>query len=662
MKWVKRLGIGIGVLVILMVAAIAIISATFDPNEYKPRIAQLVQERYARTLAMDGPIALTFLPRLGASISKVSLSEAHATNNFAKVGAAHVSVALLPLFSRKVVVDRIELRDVEANLVKHADGKTNFDDLAGPAKPAAAGSTGTGSGDTAASPVAIDIDGVRIENLAIGWKDEAAKTDLRLLDINLELGRIASGATGNVSFSARAEGKQPKLDARLQIAGSYRLALDTVPGRKVEFPELNITVAMKERDLAVQAKLGAAIAVELDAKALSLAKVASEVTATGAAVPNGSLKVAMNGSASVHWEKRTLAADLTMKFDESTARINLNLADYAKPDPRFKLDIDRYTGKGQPATAKSATAKPPAGGTGKGDGADAPIYLSALKAVNGAGSIHIGSLVAANVTAEKIAVDVKAAGGEIHLDPIKAQLYSGSVAGAINVDARSNRFVVRQQLANVAVGPLLRDAAGVDMLEGRGSVSMDITTNGGTVGELKRALNGKAQLNLQDGAVKGLNLADVARRARALRSGDANNAAAGAADKTDFSELTASFIIRNGIARNDDLSMKAPFVRVTGAGRIDVPAGTIDYLAKPALAATTTGHDGRSADEVRSITLPVIISGPFDQLRYSIDLGSVAKDAAKEAVQRQLGERAKGALEGAGKERIGDVLKGILGR
>ncbi len=72
MKWLKRIGIGIAVLVVLIVVAIAIVSATFDPNQYKPRIAQFVQDRYARTLAMDGPIALTFFPRLGVSVSKVA--------------------------------------------------------------------------------------------------------------------------------------------------------------------------------------------------------------------------------------------------------------------------------------------------------------------------------------------------------------------------------------------------------------------------------------------------------------------------------------------------------------------------------------------------------------------------------------------------------------
>ncbi len=668
MKWLKRISIGIGVFVLLIVAAIAIISATFDPNTYKPRIAQIVQDRYARTLVMDGPIALTFFPRLGASISKVALSEQRAATPFAKIGDVRIAVALLPLLSRKVVVDRVELRDVEANLVKNADGTTNFDDLLGPSKPVAASpSTPPRDTEAPAGPMAIDIDGVRIANVSIGWKDVSAGTDLRLVDLNLDLGRIASGAAGKLSFNARVEGSKPKIDARVQIASSYRLALDTAPGRKIELPQLAMTLAFKDGAMALQGNINAAVSIELDAQSMTFAQLVSELTAAGPAVPNGSFKIATTGQGAVQWEKKTVTLDLTAKFDESTARINVALADFAKPNPRFKVDIDRlnvdrYTRKDKPAA-------PVAGGASKGsDGAaatphaDAPIDLSPLVSINGAGSIHIGALVAANTKVENLQVELKASNGDIRIDPIKAQLYSGTLAGAIVIDARTNQIAIRQQLANVAVGPLLRDAAAVDVLDGRGSVALDIAGAGKTVSALKRDLDGKAQLNLEDGAVKGFNLADIARRARSLRSGEMDNAAASKADKTDFSEMTASFIVRNGIATNDDLSMKSPFIRVTGGGRIDIPAGTIDYIARPAIVATAAGQGGKGADDLRAIAVPVKIAGPFDRLRYSVDVGSLAKDAVKDELQRQLERRAKGKLDDGAKERVGDVLKGLLGR
>ena len=102
---------------------------------------------------------------------------------------------------------------------------------------------------------------------------------------------------------------------------------------------------------------------------------------------------------------------------------------------------------------------------------------------------------------------------------------------------------------------------------------------------MKKGLNGAASLNLKDGAVKGINLAKTLRETKALftlRKEAVQQARR--TEKTDFSELTASFRIANGVARNDDLGMKSPFIRLGGAG--DIGAERMDYLAKASGVAT----------------------------------------------------------------------------
>ena len=37
----------------------------------------------------------------------------------------------MPLLSKEVVVDTVEIKNLRANLVRHKDGKTNIDDLMG---------------------------------------------------------------------------------------------------------------------------------------------------------------------------------------------------------------------------------------------------------------------------------------------------------------------------------------------------------------------------------------------------------------------------------------------------------------------------------------------------------------------------------------------------
>jgi hypothetical protein len=64
------------------------------------------------------------------------------------------------------------------------------------------------------------------------------------------------------------------------------------------------------------------------------------------------------------------------------------------------------------------------------------------------------------------------------------------------------------------------------------------------------------------------------------------------------------------------------------------------------------------------------VSGPFDDLRYSVDIGAMATDVAKDALQRELERRLGGGKAGqaAGDQQappglgsVRDRLRGILG-
>ena len=87
-----------------------------------------------RNLRLDGDIKLSFFPNIGASLSKVSLSEFRSDKEFAAIESARVSLALMPLLRKQVVVDEVAVSGLKATLVKHKDGTTNIDDLLGQAE------------------------------------------------------------------------------------------------------------------------------------------------------------------------------------------------------------------------------------------------------------------------------------------------------------------------------------------------------------------------------------------------------------------------------------------------------------------------------------------------------------------------------------------------
>ena len=83
-------------LVALVVIAIAVLVATFDPNKYKGELARVVKEKTGRTLAVEGQIGLSLFPSIGVAVGKASLSERNSDKNFARIDEVKVSLALIP--------------------------------------------------------------------------------------------------------------------------------------------------------------------------------------------------------------------------------------------------------------------------------------------------------------------------------------------------------------------------------------------------------------------------------------------------------------------------------------------------------------------------------------------------------------------------------------
>jgi AsmA protein len=197
------------------------------------------------------------------------------------------------------------------------------------------------------------------------------------------------------------------------------------------------------------------------------------------------------------------------------------------------------------------------------------------------------------------------------------------------------------EFSGVQARPLLADAAGFDRLEGTAEAEMAVTTRGRTEREMVQALKGSGAVKFTDGAIHGINLAAMVRNATTAFL----DPGAQKAQKTDFAELSGTFVIRNGILENDDLKLINPLLRLHGAGTSDLPKRTVDYRVEPKLVATLEGQ-GRTR-EAEGITVPVIISGPWHDLSYRPDLTGVVEDVLKDP--GKAAEAAKGLLEGLDK-------------
>ena len=153
------------------------------------------------------------------------------------------------------------------------------------------------------------------------------------------------------------------------------------------------------------------------------------------------------------------------------------------------------------------------------------------------GKFAAGALTVKRVKLQNVKADIKLAGGKLEVTPHSAGLYGGTLAGALTADANGNRFTAKETVQNVAVGPLLRDAAQKDVLEGRGNMTLDVQTSGGTVTALKKALGGTARVDIRDGSIKGFNLAESMRNAKSMIG--MKQQKPDPSQKTEFSEIRA---------------------------------------------------------------------------------------------------------------------------
>ncbi len=211
----------------------------------------------------------------------------------------------------------------------------------------------------------------------------------------------------------------------------------------------------------------------------------------------------------------------------------------------------------------------------------------------------------------------------------------------------------------MAIGPLVKDAAGRDAVEGRGNIALDVTAAGATINAMKKALGGTARVALRDGAVKGINLTEALRKTKAaFGSKSAQQQPSDTAQRTDFSEMTASFVIKNGVARNDDLDVKAPALRIGGAGDIDIGNSQLNYLAKATVVATSKGQGGADLDHLAGLVIPVKLTGAFDAPKYEIDYGALGSGAAKAKAKEKVQERLRDAVQALD---LAPFLDGVAG-
>jgi len=735
--------LGAGAVLAVAVAGVAYVAATFNPNDYKLQIIKAVKDSTQRNLRLDGDIKLSFYPNIGASLSKVSLSELRNDKEFASIESARVSLALMPLLHKQVVVDEVVVKGLKAVLIRHKDGTTNIDDLTGQKEK----KQQQGQKSIPVPPVKFDIASVSLSKTDFSYRDEDSGAHYTLKDLNLKTGRVAVGVPSKIELSTSVQANQPKLDIDAKLKTTLTFDLDrqkyqlrglellasgdvldisnlkvqaggdvsadmaameftakkftlnasgikgadqfdamldapllslakdkytaskltlnagldgnfgkltanmTLPGvagnaQSFKVSALSLDLDVKQPDQEFKVKLSSPLSGNVKAQQFNLSDLRVDVSATGDKLPNKSVNSELKGNVQVDALKQVAQANLSGGLLESKIKADVGVKGFDEPAIKFDVDVDQldadlYMPKKIHEAAKPSANEP-----------EQPIDLSGLRHLDLDGSLRIGALKVMNVKSTQLRVDIKAHNGLVNISPLSAMLYHGSMNGSMNVNAQGTpRIAVIQNLNSINVAPLMKDAANLDLIEGNGDVGANLTTQGNTVSAMKKALNGHFSLNLANGALKGIDIDKKLLAAQAMLSKGVSAASetstAAKDEKTAFKEFKATFKVTNGVAHNDDLSLRSELVRVSGTGDINIGNDSVDYFAKAAISKTPDGKGG--------ITLPVHVSGPYTNLKYTLNYGAMVRETVKQKVETKK-EEIRNQME----EQLKNKLKGLF--
>jgi AsmA protein len=668
MRGLKILGAVIGGLVVLVALGLVAVWLLVNPNDYKDRIAQAVKASTGRELTLAGDLHLSVFPWVALDLGRATLGNPPGfdAEPFAAVEHAALRVKVLPLLHKQLQIGQITIDGLDLRLRKNAAGQGNWENF---------GKAASEAPHEDSPPPSVDLAGVALTHSRVAYDT------LVLEDLNVTLGHVAPGVAipVTISTSVRTDAKSSPLPLKAQLqltmdpqAKRYRVTtLDlsgslTLPGAPAPMtwsfnsPELALDLAAQTlADTRFEAAMGdarlsgtVAGATLLDEPALhgdvELKPLSPrQLMATLGMTPPATRDKAVLGKLGLHgayaYAKKAVRAEkLAVQLDDTrlAGDVRLDLATGAKDFDLTldRIDLDRYL-------------PPPAAPTA----AKAPFELptDTLKSQHVTGSLAIGQATVSGLALTNLKVGLDADEGLIHLAPTRAQLYGGQFTGDITLDTRAATpsLKLKQTLSGIDVSKLLQDYAKTKRLSGKGTLAMDVSAQGRHGDALMKTLHGTVSANLTDGAVEGIDLWYGIAQAQSLVQkrtlADTPNT-----KRTAFETFKASADVRDGIATTKDLAVTSQQLRVSGQGTTNLVTQALDYrLSVTVLKAPPTAD--AAASNLALATIPVTVTGSFDDPKVRPDLGGIVKARLQQELDKHKDEL---------KEKLQDKLKGLFQR
>jgi AsmA protein len=651
-------------LVILLVLAFAVIGAAFvlpsliPSDALRGRVEQAASEALGRQVTLDGEIGLRLLPRVQVRATQASIANAEGFSGepFAQMSEMRFALALAPLLSRNIEVQEFVL--VEPTIRLESRGGANNWSLGTPSPEAeAAQASAAGFVRTpGALPFEASFGDVRVIDGLVIYSDETQTR--RIEDFNLQVALPGVDQPLRLSGGFSADGRPMSFEAGL---GSLRAFFE---GGRTPV-DLDLTGALA--DISFDGHILEGEAVAFDGGADIRLPLRALARYLGNDLPEGDIFQTFRATTQLSGAPgRISLTNAEIGFDDISAEGDLRL-DYDRVRPLVtgtlttpRLDLTPYI------PAESASGGASSGG-GVGPWSEEPIDLAPLTTIDADLTVRADTFIARDIEADDVTVDIDVTNGRVVATLSNFQLYGGrgQVVARVNANAATPRYAFTADITSLEALPFLTAAAGFDRLAGTGALNLNLEATGNSPAAIMNSLSGQGGFNFADGAIVGVNLAQVIRTVQqAIQTGSLPSGFA-ESQQTDFTALTGSLNIQNGVARNLDLAMLSPLLRVEGTGQVNLGAQEIEYRITPRAVQQLTGQGGDL--DLQGLAVPIRIRGGFNDVSVSVDFEAVARDLVRARAGTLIGGdlgRALGegqSVEDAARRAAGDALRNALG-
>jgi uncharacterized protein involved in outer membrane biogenesis len=614
-------------------------SANSLAARFKPDIERAASNALHASVSL-GALSVSVFPSVQVNVEEARIVAQPGSADVLSLRGLVLHVNLLPLLSRRVVIETVSLDEPVVTIVRtkagmfieglprpHAAAESAPSEEAAVPRPPAP-SAGTQAA-AAASGLRIDLHNFEINNATLTLRDAVTGTDLSLAHINMA---TAVSMTGdNVMVTS--------LTMRADLPGGHRVSIS---GTGQSFnPKIG------------QLALG-------DVKA---------------SIPGGVVRLA--GTVNVN----TLAGDVMIVSDGINLNEAVSLAAALAPaaaniDLRgtIKTDLKATFGAGAYLVSGNVTLQDIAfkHGTASVSGIAGQLVLGGDASKQTVATDGLAFVFKDKPATVRFSAVIE--GDTVRIDPLTLAALSGSLSG----DGESSlsppfRFTTRVEGSGFSVAEAMDVANPGAAMKMEGVVTrLAVNTGGSGAGDVTRSLEGTAAFGMKDGVLKGFNLA-----AAVLQAANKIPLLAGAIDTPKFQKhlaskdtriesLTGDFTIASGWIETRNLKIVGELFTLAGSGRVSFQtdldlATTITFNREISQAMIGRAKQLRPVlNDDGTLSIPAIVKGRPPNVNVQPDVERLIAGSTKNVLEGTVGKALEKALtdEKAG----GKLLDRLFGK